>query len=240
MRFISPFAGEWWWGARYSYLIIAANLALWLVFVICSSIFGPSFKTFAWAYLSISPTYTFQKLHLWTLITYAFVHFDLMHVFFNMLIMMFFGPRVERDMVNRRFLIFYFICAIGGALVSILAKTLSNNMEHVTIGASGAVLGVLLAYGVMYPHDRIFIWGIFPIRAWSLVIFVAALQFLMVFQYGMASGTDYWAHIGGLASAYIFIFLQGHPGKPSSRRRMKIANWRGEDSGEERSYYLEK
>ena len=238
MRYITPFGGEWWWGARFSYLIISLNLALWLIFLIGSKIFGFQFLNNVKMYLAISPVGTFQKFYIWTLVTYAFVHFDLMHVFFNMLILMFFGPRVERDMGNRRFLIFYLVCAVGGALASILAKTVAN-VEHVTIGASGAVLGVLLAYGTMYPRERIYIWGILPVQAWSLVVFVAVLQFLMVFQSGTRGSTDYWAHIGGLAAGYIFISLPKRPRGTTPGSKVRSVNWRGEESGDERSYYLE-
>ena len=239
IRYISPFSGSWWRGTQYSMLIIYANLILWFVFFLSSNIRGIHLGEFVNRYLAISPAFTIQHFYFWTLVTYAFVHIDIWHVFFNMLLVLFFGPRIERDMGRRRFITFYFLCAIGGALVSILAKTLLN-VPNPTIGASGAVLGVMVAYGMLYPRDRIYIWGILPVSAWTLVIGTVVLQFLFIIQSGAGSQTDYWAHIGGLATGFAYMYSWFNSMHRGGGPRIRIANWRGEESGDERSYYLEK
>lgn len=239
MMFLTPFQGSWWSGARFTLGIIIANFAIWLLLVIGSKISDSLLGNVAY-YFAISPETTFQKLYIWTLITYAFVHFNLMHVAGNMIFVFFFGPQLERDFGSKKFLAFYLICAVGAGLISILAKTFSPYILP-TIGASGAMMGILVAYGVSYPQQVVYFWGMFPIKIWTLMIAIILIQLGFAIQNGHNSCTDYFAHIGGLATAFIYMKLPArsrrNPPRPPSKGKRK--NWRGEESDEERSYYLE-
>ena len=123
IRFLTPIHGEWWSGARLTFLIIIINFAIWLAITIASK-FNPGIYKIAGEYLAISPTTTFGKLYLWTIVTHAFTHFDFMHCFFNMLFLFFFSPQIERDFGPRKFLFYYFLTAFGAALVSIIFKSI--------------------------------------------------------------------------------------------------------------------
>src|SRR5262245_63197172 len=118
----------------------------------------------------------------WTIITYMFVHGGLGHIFFNMLGLFFFGPRVEERLGPNRFTWLYMLSGIAGAVVSfVLAK------NSAIIGASGAVFGVMFAFAKFWPTDTILIWGILPVQARVLVMIMAAMSLYSGFT-GSRSG----------------------------------------------------
>ena len=150
----------------------------------------------------------------WTIVTYMFLHGGIGHIFWNMLGLYFFGPRVESRLGSQRFLMLYLISGIAGALLSLVLAR-----YHQVIGASGAVLGVLMAFARFWPRERIFIWGIIPIEARWLVIIYAAIDILGFNGFGRA-GVANVAHLGGFAGALLYLlFLERRQGA----RRFKQA-----------------
>lgn len=135
----------------------------------------------------------------WTLVSYMFLHAGLGHIFFNMIGLFFFGPRLEDKLGGRSFLYLYFLSGLGGAVFSFFFAR-----QYPVVGASGAVYGVLLAFAIFWPRERIYIWGILPVEAWLLAT-------LMVFGSlysgisGSQSGTAHFAHLGGLAFGFAYI-----------------------------------
>src|SRR3989442_12333272 len=113
------------------------------------------------------PNLVIHKFQLWRLVTYMFLHSTswLSHLLLNMLMLWMFGTEVERVWGTREFVKYYFICGIGAGLVTCLVFPQST-----TIGASGAVFGVMLAYGMLFPNRQIFLWFLFPMRAISFVV----------------------------------------------------------------------
>lgn len=108
----------------------------------------------------------------WTLVTYMFLHGSLWHLLFNMLGLYFFGPRLELELGGRDFLLLYFVSGVVGALFSFLTP------YSATIGASGAVFGVLIGFARYWPRERIYIWMILPLEARWLVVIVTGLSLL--------------------------------------------------------------
>ena len=106
----------------------------------------------------------------WTVVTYMFLHGGFWHLFLNMLGLFFFGPRLEARLGPRAFLTLYFCSGLGGALFSFLPP-----MAPV-VGASGAVFGVLLGFARYWPNEPIYIWGVLPVQARWLIIFLAAFS----------------------------------------------------------------
>ncbi|HET9949990.1 MAG TPA: rhomboid family intramembrane serine protease, partial [Longimicrobiales bacterium] len=100
----------------------------------------------------------------WTLVTYMFLHAGIGHLLFNMLGLFFFGPRLETRLGSRRFLVLYFVSGLGGALLTFVFAP-----NAAVVGASAAVLGVLMGFAMFWPRERIYIWGILPLEAWLLV-----------------------------------------------------------------------
>ena len=151
----------------------------------------------------------------WTLVTYMFLHAGIGHIFFNMLGLFFFGPRVEERIGSNRFITLYLISGIVGALFSIMLAP-----RNPILGASGAVLGVLMAFARFWPRERLLIWGVVPVEARWLVIIYAALDVLGGFGGVGRGGVANFAHLGGFAGALLYLlFLERRQGA----RRFKAA-----------------
>jgi membrane associated rhomboid family serine protease len=151
----------------------------------------------------------------WTLVTYMFLHGGLTHLLFNMLGLFFFGSRVELRLGSARFLTLYFIAGVSGALLS-----LPFTPDAQIIGASGGVFGVMMAFAMFWPRERIYIWGILPIEARVLVIVTTAMA-LYAGLGGGRSGIAHFAHLGGYLGAYLY--LRWHGSHPAIRRfRAKV------------------
>jgi membrane associated rhomboid family serine protease len=148
------------------------------------------------AQLALWPLYTdyFQP---WQLITYAFLHGGINHLFFNMFALWMFGLPVERVWGSRKFVQYYFVCVLGAGMIQLLVQYLSGNV-YPTIGASGAVFGLLLAYGVMWPNAKLFlIFFPVPIKAkWFVLIYGGAELIFGVT--GAMPQVAHYAHLGGL------------------------------------------
>jgi len=169
----------------------------------------------------------------WTLVTYMFLHGGLGHIFWNMLGLYFFGPRVEARMGSQRFLTLYLVSGVVGALFSVVLAP-----RYAVLGASGAVLGVLMAFARFWPRERLYIWGVLPIEARWLVLIYAAIDILGFNGFGRL-GIANMAHLGGFAGALLYLlFLERRQGarrfKQAATPRVAesaLGNWRNVDRG---------
>lgn len=139
------------------------------------------------------------------IVSYMFMHADLGHLFFNMFALWMFGRVMEQAWGTKRFLIYYFVCGVGAGLIQ-EAGQLFGVIPHysMTIGASGAVYGILLAFGMTFPNERLFIIPIpFPIKAKYFVTLYAVIE---VFQgLGASDGVAHFAHLGGMLFGLLLI-----------------------------------
>ncbi len=137
----------------------------------------------------------------WSPITYMFVHASFMHIFFNMLVLFFFGPRLEMRLGGARFIRLYFLSGLAGAVLS-MAFAMGPPVS--IIGASGAVYGVLMGFAVLWPRDAIYIWGIVPVQARWLVGVMTAMTVFFGFG-GAQDGVAHFAHLGGFLGGYLYM-----------------------------------
>jgi membrane associated rhomboid family serine protease len=188
------------WVAR----LIATNVALFALGVAMPDL---------WMTLALRPRFMLQQP--WTPVTYMFVHGGLMHLFFNMLMLYFSGPRVEERLGSRRFIVLYLLSGLGGALLSLLTPNVT------IVGASGATFGVFLAYARFWPRDRFLIWGIAPVEARVLVLISTAISLV-----GFGRGIAHWAHLGGYAAAYLYLrFIEAGSDRQRFRKRVDDATF---------------
>ena len=159
----------------------------------------------------------------WTLITYMFAHGNFWHIFLNMLVLFFFGPPLEQRWGSSEFLKYYFLCGLGGAALSFIFAPMSP-----IIGASAAVYGIMLAFAMFWPDSPIYIWGILPVKAKYLVMFMAAVSIMSMFGNSGGDNIAHAAHLGGFAAGFIYLRL-GAPGgglgglrKMMNRRKLKV------------------
>jgi membrane associated rhomboid family serine protease len=126
------------------------------------------------------------------------------HILFNMLALWMFGTDLERDWGTKPFLKYYFVCGVGAGVCVVVANLFFGNLDSRTIGASGAIYGVLLAFGVLYP-DRIILFSfLFPIKAKYFVMIIGVIAFMS--SLGAAgSGVSHVAHLGGMVFGFVFL-----------------------------------
>lgn len=162
----------------------------------------------------------------WQLLSYSFLHGGVMHLAFNMLALAMFGAPLEYTWGQRRFLTFYLVCVVGAGLCQLLVGSYAVAQgadPYPTIGASGGVFGLLLAYGMLFPHQRVMLlFPPIPMKARTLVI-VYGLFELGVSITGLQPGVAHFAHLGGMLFGWLLIrHWRGQPpfGKPKPRIRI--------------------
>ena len=152
------------------------------------------------------PSTFISDLMLWQPFTYMFLHapfyssVGISHILLNMLGLWVFGRELEQAWGKTHFLKYYFITGVGSGLITYLFQMGSDNP---VIGASGAVYGVLLAYGVSYPNRMLYIWGIIPVKSMWLVIIMGSIAFFGVL--GNADGISHVTHISGMVIGYFLL-----------------------------------
>lgn len=154
----------------------------------------------------------------WTIVTYLFVHGGFMHILFNMLALFWFGPRVEERLGGASFLTLYFVSGIAGGLLSFAIP--ATRMIPI-IGASGAIMGVMVAYVRFWPRARFYFWGVVPVEAWLLILIYVVLDVAGALGIGGA-GIAHFAHLGGAAAGYLYLTAQGWL-SPARRWRRQVA-----------------
>jgi membrane associated rhomboid family serine protease len=151
----------------------------------------------------------------WQLISYGFLHGGLAHLFFNMFALYMFGLPVERVWGPRRFLVYYFVCMIGAGVVQLLVAAITGGV-YPTIGASGAVFGLLLAFGLMFPNSTIVLLiPPIPMKAKYFVVGYGLLTLFMGMT-GTMANVAHFAHLGGMIFGFAMIMYWG-----SRRARMR-------------------
>jgi len=203
-------------------LIILVNVGLFLVTMVA--------PTTVVTLLGLQPSAVVGQAKIWQLVTYLFVHSptSIGHVLFNMLAVWMFGVELERRWGTPFFAKFYAVCGVGAALCTIVVSLLpfdatSSLYDTTTIGASGAVYGLLMAWALIFPHREILFMFIFPLKTRMFVLIVGAIAFLSALN---ASGGPVAsiAHLGGLIAGWFY--LQGPRGmileirRQIARRRM--------------------
>jgi membrane associated rhomboid family serine protease len=170
--------------------IIIANVAVFLLTYI-----APALQVPLW----LTPK---DVVHgqVWRLVTYMFLHAGPFHLLFNMLFLWMFGVELERMWGTQNFVKYYFVTGVAAAVTTIVVSFFLQSLYFSqTVGASGAVVAVLLAYGLYFPHREIFIYGIFPIRAKYLLLIFGAMS---LFSGGNVAHAT---HIGGALAGYLYL-----------------------------------
>jgi membrane associated rhomboid family serine protease len=141
----------------------------------------------------------------WQLLTSGFLHANLPHLFFNMFAVFMFGSEIERLFGARRYLTYYLLCVIGAALMHLIVVAVADMDLVPAVGASGGVFGLLLAFGMAWPHRKLMLlFPPIPMPAWLFVTLYGALElYLGVTQ--TVQGVAHFAHLGGMATGFVLI-----------------------------------
>lgn len=183
-------------------VLLIANLAMFVVVFLPS--LAPGGQQLAGMinlYLGMTPALFWGSFTLYMPFTYMFIHAGLLHIGFNMLILWMFGGDVEQVFSSKRFIVYYVICGAGAGL---LVAILQPGSPIPTVGASGAIYGIILAFGLFFPERTLLIYGVFPIKAKYLVIILGAMTFLFSIS-ATGGGISHIAHLGGMLFGFLYI-----------------------------------
>ena len=139
---------------------------------------------------------------IWQPVTYMFVHGDFFHIFMNMFVLWMFGSEMESIWGRSEFLKYYFTTGIGSGLIWLLFNL--GNPNAVLIGASGAIYGVLLAYGLMFPNRKVLIYFLFPVKVKYFVIFLGGMAFISSMG-SSGSNISHLTHLSGMVIGFIYL-----------------------------------
>jgi membrane associated rhomboid family serine protease len=209
--------GPWTPGVK---ALILANVAVFLL-----AFFVPAVTI----YLGLTPVAVIRELWVWQPVTYMFVHRETFHILLNMLAAWMFGVELERMWGTRQFVKYWFITGIGAGLTTMLVSLLPFSFAgpvyySLTIGASGAVYGLLLAYALYFPNRPLFLFPIpIPIAAKYFVMILGALAFLSSMS-AASSGIAHAAHLGGLVVGYLYL-TRGRGG-PMAELKYRWVKWK--------------
>jgi len=165
------------------------------------------------------------RFHLWQLLSYGFLHGSLLHLFLNLFAMWMLGVHLEHAWGSRLFATYYLVCVAGAGLIQLVVASwgLANDGIYPTIGASGGVFGILLAFGMMFPNQRlVFLLFPVPIRAKYFVIGYGAFE-LFAGVTGTTAGIAHFAHLGGMLIG--FLLIQYWRGRLPVRPRRRVFWW---------------
>ena len=194
--------------------LIIVTSAIFVLTYIPAQLFG---WVYPYAFFGLRPYDVTHHLFVWQLVTYMFLHGGFFHILFNLFALWMFASDLERLWGGRRFLFYFFLTGIGAGLFSVL---LEPSAITTTIGNSGAIYGVLLAYGLIFPDRPIFLWLIIPVKAKWFVLIIGAIEFVGSFS-TPGSGISHVAHLGGML--FGFVYLRG--GGLSYRVQVRYHEW---------------
>lgn len=178
-------------------------------------------------YFGLIPEAVVERWWLWQMVTYMFLHDGIFHILFNMLGIWMFGVELERMWGTKFFVRYYAVTGIGAAITTIIVGLLpfqatALTYGAVTIGASGALYGLLLAFALYYPDRPILMFMLFPVPAKYFVIIIGAISFLS--SMGGAPTIAHAAHLGGMLFGYLY--LRGGRGGFSAGIKYRYVKWK--------------
>lgn len=191
---------------------VVKNLIIINTLVFLATALIPRFNMLMGTYCQLfwigSPNY-----HSYQFITYMFLHGGFGHLFFNMFALWMFGRTLEYELGSKRFLTYYMVCGIGAALLQMLVAWMTGEVYFTLLGASGAVMGLLLAFGVMHPNEILIMFPIpMPIKAKWFVIGYAILELYLGWS-GRDASVAHFAHIGGMLWGLALLYFWKKRGK---------------------------
>jgi membrane associated rhomboid family serine protease len=204
--------------------LVIANVAMFILIAVLPA----QISTGVVNLLGLRPSDVTERAWVWQLATYMFLHGGLAHILFNMLALWMFGTELERLWGTRAFVRYYFATGIAAAVTTIIVALLpfaatARMFYSVTIGASGAIYGLLLAYGLTFPNRPIYMYLVFPIPAKYFVMIMGAIALLSSIG-DSGGGIAHITHLGGLVAGYAL--LRGRGLRPADEVRYRFLRWK--------------
>jgi membrane associated rhomboid family serine protease len=157
---------------------------------------------------ALVPDQVVHGFAVWQLVTYMFLHTGIGHILWNMLALWMFGAELERMWGTVRFLRFYFLCGVFAGLTVVVFSYIFGGVETITVGSSGAVLAILMAYALMFPDRTILFGFLIPMKSKYFVMIIGGIVFLQSYSAtvgGEKTSVAVLAHLGGLIAGYLYL-----------------------------------
>jgi len=210
--------GGYWRGYDYDYIrprlfggairtIIIINVVVYFVMVL----FG--LQRFFSFNFGLVPRSVIGKGYVWQLVTYLFIHGGFWHLFWNMFVLWMFGTEIENYWGRKEFFKYYFVTGVGAGVITLLC---SLGSPIPVVGASGAIYGVLVAFGMMFPNRYIYFYFLIPIKAKYFVVLMGVMTFISSLSLGY-SNISHLTHLGGLLIGFVYLKREWI--------RFKLARW---------------
>ncbi|MCY4321685.1 MAG: rhomboid family intramembrane serine protease [Bdellovibrionaceae bacterium] len=208
--------------------ILIVNFVIWFALVVILQ--GLFFeKNYVFYFLGLTPNRIFQDFWLWQTFTYMFVHAQgVFHILFNMFALWMFGSELERLWGARFFLTYYLVCGLGAGFIYLLSLFIGSSFFNLDsssfsipmVGASGAIFGVLFAYGLIFSERIILFMMIFPMKAFHFTLLIGLIEFVSLINSGVGSPVSHLSHLAGFLTG--FLFLQSW----KKIQNLKIRKWK--------------
>jgi len=190
--------------------LIVVNIVAYVFQIFTASNQTPHAMSALTYYLGLTPALVVEKGFIWQVVSYMFLHSTsgFFHIFFNMYAVLIFGTPIEQEWGSRKFVGYYLFCGAGAGISILLINLISQGgAYHIpTIGASGAVFGLLLAFGVLYPNTEILLFFFVPIKAKYLVMLYGLVE-LYLELFGGQSSISHIGHLGGLFFGIVYFLI---------------------------------
>lgn len=190
--------------------LIVVNIVAYVFQIFTASNQTPHAMSALTYYLGLTPALVVEKGFIWQVVSYMFLHSTagFFHIFFNMYALLIFGTPIEQEWGGKKFLGYYFFCGVGAGFSILIINLISQGDAYSipTIGASGAVFGLLLAFGVLYPNAEILLFFFIPIKAKYLVMLYGLLELYLELRGGSGS-ISHIGHLGGLFFGIVYFLI---------------------------------
>ncbi|NJL26331.1 MAG: rhomboid family intramembrane serine protease [Calothrix sp. SM1_5_4] len=191
--------------------LVIANVVIWVGAILILQGFVLQ-GDFVYQYFGLVPARVITDFWVWQIFTYIFLHSGASHILFNMLSLWWFGSELESRWGSRFFLSYYFVCGVGAGLIYLIGTVIYYlvtgkviDMAAPLVGASGAVFGLLLAYGLLFGERMIYFMMLFPMKAKYFTMIIGAVELVTMLDSGPGSRVANLAHLGGLAVGFAYL-----------------------------------
>ncbi len=223
------------------------NVGIWFFLILILQQFFLE-NPYLFKVLGLVPSLFLNQGFIWQPFTYMFIHSSsLFHILFNMLILWMFGSELERLWGSKFFLTYYLVCGVGAALIYLLVLSVVSLFHPLgiinqtpVVGSSGAIFGLMLAYGVLFKDRVLYIMMIFPMKARTFIYLLVGIEIFSVLSSGLGGPVANLAHLGGLATGLLFLILWKNWSNiraPKTMRRLRIVKTDDEKAKHKKTWH---
>lgn len=159
-------------------------------------------REFMYPVIGFIPSHAIGNFMIWQFITANFMHADLTHLIFNMFGLYMFGCPIEEKVGQMEFIKYFLVCGVGGYVLAFILWLIGISPNHLIVGASAGIYGLLLAFSFLYPNQKILLFFAIPMQAKWLAVIFGGLEFILMFR---NDGISHFGHLGGILAGFIYL-----------------------------------